>query len=427
MVETDFIDITPEQDGGILKKIIRTGKFPTMANKGDTVYVHYTGTLMENGKKFDSSRDRGEEFSFTLGGGQVIKGWDIGVATMKVGEKAILRCRHDYAYGEHGSGSSIPPNATLDFEVEFLRFTGEDISPQRDGSITKSIIVEGEKYQTPAEYAEVSAHIVGHYNSEVFYEKELTYNLGEGEAYDLPSGVDVAIRRFKKGEKSKVVLSGGSYTYGLHPPKEFNLPPNAKIEFEIFLKDFLPEKHSWEMTTAEKLEAALVAKEKGTKYLQKERLSLALNLYNRCISLIENLKEVEDDLETQWRQTCMAGRLNAALVHLKSRSYAECIHQCDKVLEIDDKNVKALYRKGQAHQQRKDFDEAISVYNKVLEIEPHNTAAINNLKTCVKEKQDYAAREKQRFSKLFEKLAKSDDDGKRTDGEASAVAGETKA
>uniref|UniRef100_A0A0K0FZ66 peptidylprolyl isomerase n=1 Tax=Strongyloides venezuelensis TaxID=75913 RepID=A0A0K0FZ66_STRVS len=427
MCESDFVDITPNKDGGILKKIIRTGKFPSMANKGDTVYVHYTGTLTENGKKFDSSRDRGEEFSFTLGSGQVIKGWDIGVGTMKVGEKAILRCRHDYAYGEHGSGSSIPPNATLDFEIEFLRFTGEDISPQRDGSITKSIIVEGEKYHTPAEFAEINAHIVGHYNGTVFYERELTYNLGEGEAYDLPVGVDVAIRRFKKGEKSKVILSGGSHTYGLHPPKEFNLPPNAKIEFEIFLKDFLPEKHSWEMTTAEKLNAALMAKEKGTKYLQEERLNLALNLYNRCISLIENLKEVEGDLETQWKQTCIAGRLNAALVHLKNKSYSECIHQCDKVLEIDSKNVKALYRKGQGYQQRKDYDDAISVYNKVLEIEPHNTAAINNLKICTKEKQDYAAKEKQRFSRLFEKMAKTNNEEKKSESDVTTTTEEAKA
>uniref|UniRef100_A0A0N4ZE27 peptidylprolyl isomerase n=1 Tax=Parastrongyloides trichosuri TaxID=131310 RepID=A0A0N4ZE27_PARTI len=405
----EFIDISPNQDGGVLKKILREGKVSTTAKSGDKVFVHYTGTLTENGKKFDSSRDRNEEFSFVLGKSQVIKGWDIGVATMKVGEKAILRCRPEYAYGEHGSGSSIPPNATLDFEVEFLRFTGEDISPQRDGSITKSIIVEGEKYHTPAEYAEVTANIVGSYNDEVFFDKELTYNLGEGEAYNLPSGVDVALRRFKKGEKSKIVLTGGAHTYGLHPPPEFKLPPNAKVEFEIFLKDFSKEKHSWEMTTAEKIQAALEAKEKGTKYLQEEKLNLALNLYNRCISLIENLKDVEGDLETKWKQTCIAGRSNAALVHLKNRSYAECINQCNLVLEIDDKNVKALYRKGQAHQQRKDYDQAITVYNKILEIEPHNTAALNNIKICAKEKHDYAMKEKQRFSKMFEKMSKNEE------------------
>jgi len=74
--------------------------------------VHYTGTL-EDGTKFDSSVDRGDPFEFTLGHSQVIKGWDIGVATMKKGEKVQLKLRQDYAYGESGSPPTIPPGATL--------------------------------------------------------------------------------------------------------------------------------------------------------------------------------------------------------------------------------------------------------------------------------------------------------------------------
>lgn len=74
--------------------------------------MHYTGTL-EDGTKFDSSVDRGEPFEFTLGHSQVIKGWDVGVATMKKGEKVQLKLRQDYAYGESGSPPTIPPGATL--------------------------------------------------------------------------------------------------------------------------------------------------------------------------------------------------------------------------------------------------------------------------------------------------------------------------
>lgn len=84
-------------------------------------YVHI-GTL-ENGKKFDSSRDRGKPFEFVLGSGQVIKGWDEGVAKMSKGERAILTCTHDYAYGEKGYPGVIPPKATLIFDVELLGFS----------------------------------------------------------------------------------------------------------------------------------------------------------------------------------------------------------------------------------------------------------------------------------------------------------------
>jgi len=84
------------------------------------VQAHYTGTL-DDGTVFDSSRKRGTPFKFTIGKGQVIKGWDQGFATMRKGEKAILRCRADYAYGEGGQGS-IPANATLNFDVELIDF-----------------------------------------------------------------------------------------------------------------------------------------------------------------------------------------------------------------------------------------------------------------------------------------------------------------
>uniref|UniRef100_A0A383W6I9 peptidylprolyl isomerase n=1 Tax=Tetradesmus obliquus TaxID=3088 RepID=A0A383W6I9_TETOB len=140
-------------DGGCKKTILRKGEGWESPEVGDEVTVHYVGTLLD-GTKFDSSRDRGDYFSFQLGKGKVIKGWDTGVASMKKGELANLVCRADYAYGAAGSPPTIPPDATLQFEVELISWKSvKDITG--DGGVIKTIVSEGQGWQNPKDADEV--------------------------------------------------------------------------------------------------------------------------------------------------------------------------------------------------------------------------------------------------------------------------------
>ncbi|MFH0818826.1 MAG: FKBP-type peptidyl-prolyl cis-trans isomerase [Patescibacteria group bacterium] len=100
-------------------EVLQPGAGDRKTKAGDTISVHYTGTL-EDGTKFDSSVDRGTPFSFTLGAGQVIKGWDQGLLDMQVGEKRKLTIPSDLGYGSSGAGNIIPPDATLIFETELI-------------------------------------------------------------------------------------------------------------------------------------------------------------------------------------------------------------------------------------------------------------------------------------------------------------------
>ncbi len=115
-----YMELT--QDSGLKKKIIKEGKGPSPA-PFSTVSVHYVGRFLD-GTQFDSSK---EPFTFVIGKGQVIKGWDLGVKEMKVGEKCELVCEPEYAYGKGGAGR-IGPNQTLIFEIELLSFEEEAVT-----------------------------------------------------------------------------------------------------------------------------------------------------------------------------------------------------------------------------------------------------------------------------------------------------------
>merc|ERR1719450_1805685 len=151
-MDDDMGDYNPpsELPEGITKEILTEAPSDNWKKpkKGDEVTVHYVGTLESDGSEFDSSRSRGTPFVFTLGKGQVIKGWDLGVASMKKGELAKFTLAPEFAYGESGSPPKIPENATLVFEVELLSWESKD-DLFGDEGVIKTQLKEGSGWKSP--------------------------------------------------------------------------------------------------------------------------------------------------------------------------------------------------------------------------------------------------------------------------------------
>ena len=193
-------DVSRSKDGKLTKTIATLGSGDARPEAGDAVKVHYVGKLKEDGTTFDSSVDRGEPFEFKIGEGQVIKGWDEGVATMYKGEKATLTCAPEYAYGESGSPPTIPPNATLEFEVELLSWKSENDVFGDGGVLRVAKLEEGSGWENPkdGDVAKVKYEVarknketgmmekVGEEKAETFV---LDLSGGEVEEGELPRGV----------------------------------------------------------------------------------------------------------------------------------------------------------------------------------------------------------------------------------------------
>ncbi|KAA8548336.1 hypothetical protein F0562_000020 [Nyssa sinensis] len=510
---------------GLKKKLVKEGEGWDTPNNGDEVEVHYTGTLLD-GTQFDSSRDRGTPFKFKLGQGQVIKGWDEGIKTMKKGEQAIFTIPPELAYGESGSPPTIPPNATLQFDVELLSWSSfKDIC--KDGGIMKKILTEGENWQNPKDLDEVFVKYEARLEDGTLVSKsegvEFTVQDGcfcpalskavktmkkgekvlltvkppyafgekgkpasgdeaavpvnatlqinlelvswktvsdvtddkkvlkkilkEGEGYERPNdgavvqvkfigklqdgtvflkkghdeqpfefkvdeeqvidGLDRAVKTMKKGEIALVTIQP-EYAFGTSESSQelAVVPANSIVYYEVEMVSFVKEKESWELSTQEKIEGAGKKKEEGNALFKAGKYERASKRYEKAVKFIEYDSSFSEEEKQQTKVLKVTCNLNNAACKLKLKDYKQAEKLCTKVLEIDSRNVKALYRRAQAYIQLVDLDLAELDIKKALEIDPDNRDVKLEYKVLKQKVKEYNKKDAQFYGNMFAKINK---------------------
>ncbi|KAG5274634.1 hypothetical protein AALO_G00138450 [Alosa alosa] len=398
------IDITSNKDKGVCKVVRRQGAEGESPMIGDKVFVHYTGKLL-NGRKFDSSIDRMEPFSFNVGKGQVIRAWDIGVTSMQRGEVCTFLCKPEYAYGKTGNLPKIPPNSSLVFEVELLDFSGEEL--MEDGGIVRRIKVKGAGFTNPNDGATVHVHLEGSCGGRVFESRDVRFIVGEAEDVGVPMGVDRAMEKMQKGECCLLYLKS-KYGFGTEGKQKYNIGPNADLVYEVILKDFVKAKESWEMDLNEKLEQSVLVKQKGTHYFKACRYHQAVIQYQRIVCWLEMECGVSKQQQQAIQDLLLVAHLNLALCYLRLQEYSHVIDNCNKVIEMDADNEKALYRRGEARLQRNEFSLAVKDFRHVLQVNPSNRAANSQITVCQRKMREHHEQDKKIYANMFQRFAEHD-------------------
>ncbi|OMO55496.1 hypothetical protein COLO4_35962 [Corchorus olitorius] len=398
------------KDGGILKKILVEGEKWENPKDLDEVFVKYEACL-EDGTLISKS----DGVEFTVGEGYFCPALAKAVKTMKKGEKVLLTVKPEYAFGENGkpavgSEGAVPPNAVLHITLELVSWKSvSDVT--KDKKVMKKILKEGEGYERPNDGAVVQVKLIGKLEDGTIFvkkghdeEEPFEFKIDEEQVID---GLDRAVKTMKKGEHALITIQP-EYAFGSSESQQelAVVPANSTVYCEVEMVSFVKEKESWDMNTQEKIEAAGKKKEEGNALFKAGKYERASKRYEKAVKFIEYDSSFSDEEKKQTKLLKVTCNLNNAACKLKLKDYKQAEKLCTKVLELDNRNVKALYRRAQAYIQLVDLDLAEMDIKKALEIDPENRDVKMEYRVLKEKIREYNKKDAQFYGNIFAKMNK---------------------
>lgn len=390
-------DLSPYKDGGVVKIVKQQGVGNDFPNEGDKVtlrYIAYNGEVMAPEYIFDSSERDGKDFVYEVCRGRVIRGFELAVMSMRPQERAIIKLKPEYAFGRAGAPPKVPRDTPVIFDTFIKSVECPELSGRKDGSILKKTLERGKGWTQPNEGCMVKIYIKGMFGDTVFQDREVIFPFGEGPSrdYQVPKFVEELLDYWKMGERARLSLKS-EFAFGAEGNRELGIPPNTDLVYDIKMIHFERVKDIWEMNNSEKMDQCDAFKEKGNFYFKREEYALALKFYERMLDYVEYDLCMHGEEEKRRHRIMVNGYLNKANVCLKLGKNLEARRMCDKVIDFDNTNVKAYFRRGQSYLATKDWLPAKADFDQVVQLEPDNKAAKNHTVICKQKIKDMTKEE----------------------------------
>jgi len=387
---------------------------------GELVSIHYSTFLHPSGELIATSRKMGERkyHKFEAGKGQEIKGLELAVLMMPIGERAILRCAPDYAYGEKGltpsnsSEVSVPPSATINMVVQVEWVVKYE--PLKDGGVSKNSIVhktvvETTKISKPVEWQTVTVSFTGREVDEkgrsFFEQKDAQIRVpldiefeGNGwtEDYDHPRAFYHCLKHVRNGEIMHFkIKSSETWTYGEKGFEKFGIPGNTDLFYRIAVENLGISLFSGP-SADDKQPRVEELKDMANTFFRRNKLRPARRVYQEILRMTsgpasklmgngipkEETETEKETKESEWKAIKVACYSNSALVELKLNNLGDAERNIEDGLKLDPKHEKLQYRKALLHRERAEFEEAMTLLARLETDFPENQK-IKVLKTNI--------------------------------------------